>query len=108
MKFHPLVPDHEGRRELSSFRYFGSKLINFCNIAHIEELTRNGKPYVRIYFLAADRVEGEFVFVDISDDEGMKDYEYWIHEQGLCRQCQRTDGTDSDQGGFSGIDPVAP
>jgi hypothetical protein len=96
MKFHPLVPDHESSRELSSFRYFGSRLINFCNIAHIEELTRNGKPYIRIHFLAADScAEGEFVFIDLSGDEEVKDYEYWIHEQGLCRECQRTDGTDS-------------
>jgi hypothetical protein len=94
VKFHPPVPDHETRRELSSFRHFGSKLINFCNIAHIEELTRNGKPYIRVHFLAADSVDGQLVTLEIMDDEGMKDYEYWIHEQGLCRECQRPDGTD--------------
>jgi hypothetical protein len=95
VKFHPPVPDHEDRRDLSPFRYFGSKLVNFYNIAHIEELTQNGKRYIRIHFLVSDLAPGGLVFVDVSDDEGMKDYEQWVHEQGLCRECQRTDGADT-------------
>lgn len=96
MKFHPLVPDHEVRKELSPFRYFGSTLVNIYNIALINEYTRNGKPYIVVHFLAPDLRDGQLLTIEITDDKGIRDYETWIHEQGLCRECQRSDGSDTD------------